>query len=787
MCYYNINYFLHRIKSNFERLGEAMVIKKIIKTHIPLFFGMIMAFMLLVPVTAWADETAATSEDNPSLFIKEGGLPEAAAGEIKELMERRPEGMAVYGLFRAAGITFEDYLVSQLQQKNEVINVGDYKIKREDIYSAFAEVLNRHPELFYVSTYLTWFYSLDTGYVLELKVEYFDYDEEAINNETEKVLNLIDDSMSDLEKVIFIHDYLCIDVEYAYEDYLNGTVRPDAHSLKGALLDKSAVCDGYASAFQYYMLLLDIPCKTIVNSDHAWNQVYVNGKWYFVDVTWDDPVWDYYGNVSHQYLLKSKNKFTEHDWNTASGYVTGNNTTYDTAFWDNVSTQMIMQNGEWYYVGSDGNLYKHNFTKHSITEAGSIVTSLNARWPVFGSSNSYYGGNYVKIAAKNNVLYYTQPSGIYKCNFDGSEKELDRKADSSKGYVYGMKVTGGNLYFQTATEPYKKEREKFSYSLLFDIRKFEIKLSGTSYAYTGSAKKPKVTINGLVNGTDYTVAYKNNTNVGTASVIVTGRGNYTGTLTKTFSIYRGTQSITVSNSKFTKAYGDADFDLQAKSSLGGKLTYTSANPSVVTVSPAGKVTIKGTGSTTITVSGAETSNYKGAVKTIQVIVNRKNISGSIKIYSGSYVYNGKAKQPKVTLGTLVQNRDFKVSYSDNINIGTAKITVTGIGNYKGTLTRTFKIVPAQPKITVVKSAETGKIQVKWEKQNCGGYEIAFSRNNNFSTVANRVTVTSSSNISKTVSGFTSGKTYYIKIRAYKTVNGQKYYSAYSQKLSVTVK
>ncbi len=430
---------------------------------------------------------------------------------------------------------------------------------------------------------------------------------------------------------------------------------------------------------------------------------------------------------------------------------------------------------------------KHDFMKHSISEAGSFITSLNARWPVFGSSTSYYSGNYVKIAAKKDVLYYSQPSGIYSCNFDGSEKALDRKADTSQGHVYGMKIADGKLYYQTTKEPYTKERENYVYSIASDISKLEMKLSGTSYAYTGSARKPKVTIDGLVNGTDYTVVYKNNTNVGTATVVVTGRGEYVGTLTRTFSIYRGTQNISVLNSTYTKTYGDTAFNLQAQSSFGGKLTYTSADQSVVSVSSNGTVTIKGPGSTTITINGAETSNYKAAVKSIPIVVNQKKLSGSIKLFSGSYVYNGKAKQPKVTLGNLVQNRDFKVVYGNNVNIGTAKITVTGIGCYKGTLTRTFKIVPAQPKISVVRSAETGKIQVKWEKQSCGGYEIAFSRNNNFSTVAKRVTVTGNSGISKTVSGFTSGKTYYIKMRAYKTVNGQKYYSAYSQKFSITVK
>ena len=57
-----------------------------------------------------------------------------------------------------------------------------------------------------------------------------------------------------------------------------------------------------------------------------------------------------------------------------------------------------------------------------------------------------------------------------------------------------------------------------------------------SYNYTGSEIKPTVTISGLTSGTDYTVAYENNVNVGTATITITGKGNYTGTITKTFEI-----------------------------------------------------------------------------------------------------------------------------------------------------------------------------------------------------------------------------------------------------------
>lgn len=69
-----------------------------------------------------------------------------------------------------------------------------------------------------------------------------------------------------------------------------------------------------------------------------------------------------------------------------------------------------------------------------------------------------------------------------------------------------------------------------------DISKHEVTLSRTTYSYDGSAKKPLVTIEGLEKGTDFTVKFVNNTEVGKAQAVVTGKGNYTGTVTKEFTI-----------------------------------------------------------------------------------------------------------------------------------------------------------------------------------------------------------------------------------------------------------
>jgi hypothetical protein len=86
-----------------------------------------------------------------------------------------------------------------------------------------------------------------------------------------------------------------------------------------------------------------------------------------------------------------------------------------------------------------------------------------------------------------------------------------------------------------------------------------------SVTYTGSAKKPNVTVKDgdytLVEGKDYTVTYSNNTNAGTATATVTGKGNYTGSVSKNFTINKASRDVTFNPYHFTRTFGDPDFTI----------------------------------------------------------------------------------------------------------------------------------------------------------------------------------------------------------------------------------
>lgn len=142
----------------------------------------------------------------------------------------------------------------------------------------------------------------------------------------------------------------------------------------------------------------------------------------------------------------------------------------------------------------------------------------------------------------------------------------------------------------------------------------------------------------------------------------------------------------------------------------------------------------------------------------------------------STTYSGKYKKPSVN---GLDSSYLTTFYSNNKKVGTATVNVTGKGLYFGSKSFTFKIKPVSTTIKKLSKGSKSFI-VKWTKKSSQvtGYQIQYSRNKNF-TNAKKVTVKSYKTTSKKISKLSKKKTYYVRVRTYKTVNGVKYYSSYS--------
>jgi Bacterial Ig-like domain (group 2)./Fibronectin type III domain. len=221
-----------------------------------------------------------------------------------------------------------------------------------------------------------------------------------------------------------------------------------------------------------------------------------------------------------------------------------------------------------------------------------------------------------------------------------------------------------------------------------DIKDAKVTLEQTEYPYDGTDKTPAVTVelNGktLVLNMDYIVSYKDNTHPGTATVTVTGKVGYTGSQTKTFRITGDDEN---------NSGGGTD-----GSGSDGNGNGSGGNPGGSDGTPGGNGGIPGGNDGTPGGSGGNSGGGSDS-GTGGNTVSRGNLSkATIKLSQTSYTYDGKAKTPAATVvlngKTLVSSTDYTVSYSDNIKVGTAKVTVTGKGNYTGSKTATFTITKA---------------------------------------------------------------------------------------------
>lgn len=162
----------------------------------------------------------------------------------------------------------------------------------------------------------------------------------------------------------------------------------------------------------------------------------------------------------------------------------------------------------------------------------------------------------------------------------------------------------------------------------------------------------------------------------------------------------------------------------------------------------------------------------------------------IILSADTMVWTGKARKPKVTVldtsGEVVDSRNYQVSYSNNVKPGQASAIVLFGGAYKGTMTKTFQIVPKGTTLSRLSSVSRGFV-VRWKRQRAqtSGYELQYSTNKKFSQKAVRkVTVKGNKKASKRITGRKPGKKYYVRIRTYKSVKGRgktkKFYSAWSK-------
>ena len=274
-----------------------------------------------------------------------------------------------------------------------------------------------------------------------------------------------------------------------------------------------------------------------------------------------------------------------------------------------------------------------------------------------------------------------------------------------------------------------------------------ITLSKESFDYNGQTQKPDVSSvkdgdMSLTANKDYTVTNEGGKDVNTYTVTITGTGNYTGTATKNFTINKVAASLTAPTAKELTYTGAAQELINAGSSNDGEVQYKLSTETAWSTSiPKG--TDKGTYTVNYKVIGDANHNDTESAD-VQVTIGAKSIANAtITLSAENFDYNGDTQKPDVTLvkdgdTVLEENSDYTVTNEGGIDAGTYTVTITGTGNYTGTVSKYFTIYAVDASFTAPTAKDltyngTAQELIKAGSSNDGEMQYKLSTETTWST------------------------------------------------------
>ena len=461
-------------------------------------------------------------------------------------------------------------------------------------------------------------------------------------------------SSYDYDRALWLNDWLVENTKY--DSSLTYC------SAEGVFNRGLGTCEGYHEA--YTMLLNKAGIETRRVDDfgdaHVWTGIKLNGNWYNVDTTWNDT-----GDYTRNDLDLQRLYFA-----LPSGIIQKVHPKWDGQYSIQYPDRATF----------DANSFVDNYFIHS----GEIAQYVS---PYTAESGSYSVKS--KLASKVTSFDLPVEKSSWPDNYKNVIYSLVAYQLGTQNWGDGIKVnvgySDGSLHFQ-ATYDGSIPSVSLTDAVVMDL---------DNQTYSGSALTPKPTVvlggKTLVEGTDYQLSYKNNVNASVldktkpAAVIIQGKGAYSGSLKKTFTIDQAEVYYAAVAAISAQQYTGSALTPKPTITFGGR-TLTASDYSI---SYKNNTNV---GTATVTITG--TGNYKGTKETTFKI-NAKTLPSNPVLSVTSYTYDGKAKTPGVTVKdgtkTLVNGTDYTVKYSNNVNVGTATVTVTGKGNYTGSKSTNFKI------------------------------------------------------------------------------------------------
>ena len=416
-----------------------------------------------LPVWAQTPETA-----DSSVVKVEGTLENIIAA--REALAAQPATLAEDDNNVQAAQTIVERVANAVKNHTETaekVNIEDLNLDKDLVLSTLAD-LNARVEGGEAISKLSCYYSRDTGLAVAIGLEYCTAQDVAAMQV--KLDQLVDQAntlcQTDLEKVFYVHEWLVQNIAYDREHLSDGV--QDDHNLRGALLEGTAVCDGYAKTYALTLRKLGITGVLVTSKDigHAWNMVELDGNWYQVDCTWDDPVdgSDQLGYCMHKHLLCTTEEMnTNHndDGDDSVAFDLENlgtqnivnlatDDTYENTWWKDKKSAIFPCGGDWYYASGE-----RLFWRDDLGDCDSNLALENDSGVVAGS-----------IALDGTLLVATdkqaceQSSWIKQYELDPASHEVTEKKKESLQSI-GIAAQWDGIYYAVSQQEYHQDVRQY--------------------------------------------------------------------------------------------------------------------------------------------------------------------------------------------------------------------------------------------------------------------------------------------------------------------------------------
>ena len=350
---------------------------------------------------------------------------------------------------------FEEYMVRQLLAGTTQIDLRSFDLLYSEFKPMYQDVLNKHPELFNVSSGISYYYTeKEDGIHITSLLPKYKYSGDELtqmtalyNSGVSAILDYAKQAETDVGRLMRASDYMC--ANYAYDTRVYSTDSSEkaltVYSPELFFKEGVGVCQAYMLVYRAVLNELGFENTTATSDamNHIWNLVSLDGSWFHVDVTWNDALsnrQDMPLRAMHKYFLLSDDGITaanHYDWEAT---VTADDVTYDEYFWTFLKYPAPMLGDVVYYADDSEYTFTPTLCTHDLA-TGETTELFTYR---LGSGSAFKGNHPVWVTDK--LVYYVIRDKLYAADYDGSNATVVYETGSTQNWIYAMYQEDDTLY-----------------------------------------------------------------------------------------------------------------------------------------------------------------------------------------------------------------------------------------------------------------------------------------------------------------------------------------------------